>query len=64
MGELLTPTHLTVVAVIAFLVFGGRKLPEIGKGIGDGFRAFADGLKGPKQELADQTDATASSEPK
>jgi sec-independent protein translocase protein TatA len=32
MGELLTPTHLIVIAVVAFLLFGGNKLPELGKG--------------------------------
>jgi TatA/E family protein of Tat protein translocase len=36
MGELLTPSHLMVVAVIAFVLFGGKKLPELGKGLGEG----------------------------
>ena len=44
MGELLTPTHLIVVAVVAFVVFGGRKLPELGKGLGEGLRGFKDGI--------------------
>jgi sec-independent protein translocase protein TatA len=35
MGELLTPTHLIVVAVVAFVLFGGRRLPELGKGLGN-----------------------------
>jgi sec-independent protein translocase protein TatA len=52
MGELLTPTHLTLVAVIAFVLFGGSKLPELGKGLGAGFRGFKDGIKG----LADDID--------
>ena len=46
MGELLTPTHLMVIAVIAFLLFGGNKLPELGKGLGEGLRGFKDGIKG------------------
>jgi sec-independent protein translocase protein TatA len=46
MGELLTPTHLTLVAVIAFVLFGGNKLPELGKGLGAGLRGFKDGIKG------------------
>jgi sec-independent protein translocase protein TatA len=46
MGELLTPTHLMVIAVIAFLVFGGNKLPELGKGLGEGLRGFKDGING------------------
>jgi sec-independent protein translocase protein TatA len=40
MGELLTPTHLTVIAVIACLFFGGKKLPELGKGMGEGLRGL------------------------
>ena len=51
MGELLTPTHLIVVAVVAFVVFGGRKLPELGKGLGEGLRGFKDGIRGLTDEL-------------
>jgi len=40
MGELLTPTHLIVVLVVALLIFGPRKLPELGKGLGEGMRGF------------------------
>jgi TatA/E family protein of Tat protein translocase len=39
MGELLTPTHLIVVLVLALVLFGPRKLPELGKGLGEGLRA-------------------------
>ena len=46
MGELLTPTHMIVVAIVAFVLFGGRKLPELGKGLGEGLRGFTDGIKG------------------
>ena len=33
-------------AVIALLVFGPKKLPELGKGIGDGIRGFKTAMKG------------------
>ena len=46
MGELFTPTHLIVLAVVAVVLFGGRKLPELGKGLGEGLKGFKDGLKG------------------
>jgi sec-independent protein translocase protein TatA len=46
MGELLTPTHLIVVLVVALLIFGPRKLPELGKGLGEGLRGFKDAIKG------------------
>lgn len=56
MGELLTPTHLIVVLVVALLIFGPRKLPELGKGLGEGMRGFKDAIKGTpdpvKQDVA------------
>jgi len=49
MGEgLFQPLHLLVIAFIALLVFGPKKLPELGKGLGDGIRAFKEGLKEPE----------------
>jgi sec-independent protein translocase protein TatA len=46
MGELFTPTHLIVLAVVAVVLFGGKKLPELGKGLGEGLKGFKDGMKG------------------
>jgi sec-independent protein translocase protein TatA len=37
---LFQPMHLLVVLGIALLVFGPKKLPELGKGIGEGIRGF------------------------
>ena len=37
--------ELLVVFGIAFLVFGGKKLPEIGAGLGKGIRSFKSGLR-------------------
>ena len=37
---LFQPIHLLVIAGIALLVFGPKKLPELGKGIGEGIRGF------------------------
>lgn len=62
MGEgLFQPMHLLLILAIALLLFGPKRLPEIGKGIGDGIRALKEGMKEqnakgePKQE--DKTDA-------
>jgi sec-independent protein translocase protein TatA len=41
------PTHLVVIFFIALMVFGPKKLPELGKGIGDGIRALKQGVKDP-----------------
>jgi len=46
MGEgLLQPMHLLVILVIAVLVFGPKKLPELGKNLGQGIRGFRDAIK-------------------
>jgi sec-independent protein translocase protein TatA len=39
------PMHLLVIFFIALLVFGPKKLPELGKGIGEGIRALKEGMK-------------------
>ncbi|GAC1516530.1 MAG: hypothetical protein NVS1B11_37490 [Terriglobales bacterium] len=37
---LFQPMHLLVIAGIALLIFGPKKLPELGKGLGEGLRGF------------------------
>ncbi len=37
--------ELIVILGIAFLVFGGKKLPELGAGLGKGIRSFKTGLR-------------------
>jgi sec-independent protein translocase protein TatA len=39
------PMHLLVIFGIALLVFGPKKLPELGKGIGEGIRGFKSAMK-------------------
>jgi sec-independent protein translocase protein TatA len=46
MGELFQPTHLIILAVLLVILFGGKKLPELGKGLGEGLRGFKEGMKG------------------
>jgi sec-independent protein translocase protein TatA len=43
---LFQPTHLLMIFGIALLVFGPKKLPELGKGIGEGLRGFKSAMKG------------------
>ena len=44
--------HLLVIFFIALLVFGPKKLPELGKGIGEGIRALKNGMKEGSMEEA------------
>lgn len=50
-----SPTQIVVVLIIAALLFGGKKIPELAKGLGEGIRNFKGSLKGdepppPKEE--------------
>jgi sec-independent protein translocase protein TatA len=44
------PTELILILVIALLLFGGKKLPELMKGLGTGAREFKKGLSGEEEE--------------
>jgi sec-independent protein translocase protein TatA len=54
---LFQPMHLLVILVICMLVFGPKKLPELGKGLGDGIRALREGLRDDKPKPKDETKA-------
>ena len=43
---LFQPMHLLVIMVIALFVFGPKRLPELGKGLGDGIKSFKDAMNG------------------
>jgi len=47
---LLQPSHLLIVLVIALFVFGPKKLPELGQGLGKGIRSFRDSMKAATEE--------------
>jgi sec-independent protein translocase protein TatA len=40
--------ELMIILIVAFLVFGGKKLPELGAGLGKGISSFKKGLKEPE----------------
>jgi sec-independent protein translocase protein TatA len=43
-STLLTPTHLIFLLLIALLLFGAKRLPEIGRSLGTGMREFKDSV--------------------
>jgi sec-independent protein translocase protein TatA len=45
MGEF-SPIHWLIVLAVILLLFGGRKIPELAKGLGEGIRNFKDGMAG------------------
>lgn len=51
--------EILFIALIVLLLFGGRKIPELMKGLGKGVKSFKDGMKGVEEELdSDNTDKT------
>jgi sec-independent protein translocase protein TatA len=48
---LFQPMHLLVIVGVALLMFGPRKLPELGKGIGEGIRGFRSALN-PREDTS------------
>jgi sec-independent protein translocase protein TatA len=59
MGDLLQPTHLLILVIVLLVLFGGKKLPELGKGLGEGLRGFKEGLKGVDEPAAPVPPAAA-----
>jgi len=55
---LLQPMHLLVIFGIALLVFGPKKLPELGKGIGEGIRGFKAAMTDEETPVTTTTAAT------
>lgn len=41
-----SPMHLLIIAIVILVLFGGRKIPEVMKGLGQGVREFKDGMRG------------------
>jgi len=41
-----SPTHLIVVLVVILLLFGGKRIPELARGLGSGVREFKKGAEG------------------
>ena len=56
---LFQPMHLLVIFGIALLVFGPKKLPELGKGIGEGIRGFKLAVKDQAEEKSASPSAIA-----
>ncbi|MDD7251197.1 MAG: twin-arginine translocase TatA/TatE family subunit [Prevotellaceae bacterium] len=49
--------EILIIALIILLLFGGKKIPELMKGLGKGVRSFKDGING-KDEIEKKEDST------
>ena len=48
--------EIVLIALVILLIFGGKKIPELMKGLGKGVKSFKDGLKEVDDELNDRQD--------
>jgi sec-independent protein translocase protein TatA len=52
------PLHIAILLVVVLLVFGAKRLPEMGKSLGEGLRGFKDSMSGETRtaQLEDTTE--------
>ena len=48
--------EVLLIALVVLLFFGGKKIPELMKGLGKGVRSFKEGMNEMKQEIEDEPD--------
>jgi sec-independent protein translocase protein TatA len=53
MGDLLSPMHIILIAFVVLLLFGGKKIPELMRGLGKGIREFKDAKDNVQREIED-----------
>jgi sec-independent protein translocase protein TatA len=54
----LSPIHWLVVLAVIVLLFGGKKIPEVMRGLGEGIRSFKEGMRGADGPGTSQTSTT------
>jgi sec-independent protein translocase protein TatA len=62
MGEF-SPFHWLIVLAIVVLLFGGKKIPEVMKGLGEGIRSFKEGMHGAGQPPVQTTQVSPPAAP-
>ena len=50
--------EIVFIAIVILLLFGGKKIPELMKGIGKGVKNFKDGVKGIEDDIRLEDDTT------
>lgn len=52
------PTEIILILAIVLLLFGGKKIPELMKGMGKGVKSFKDGMKEDEQDPKSETNTS------
>ena len=53
MGDLFSGPHIILIALVVLLLFGGKKIPELMRGLGRGIREFKDAKDNVSREIED-----------
>ncbi|HEV3326804.1 MAG TPA: twin-arginine translocase TatA/TatE family subunit [Puia sp.] len=53
MGDLFSGSHIILIALVVLLLFGGKKIPELMRGLGRGIREFKDAKDNVQREIED-----------
>jgi len=53
------PIHWLIILVVVLILFGGRKIPELMRGLGEGVRGFKEGMSGNHQSQSTPTPPAA-----
>ena len=53
MGDLFSGPHIILIALVVLLLFGGKKIPELMRGLGRGIREFKDAKDNVRREIED-----------
>ena len=53
MGDLFSGPHILLIALVVLLLFGGKKIPELMRGLGRGIREFKDAKDNVSREIED-----------
>jgi sec-independent protein translocase protein TatA len=57
-------TEIILIVLVVLLLFGGKKIPELMRGVGKGVKSFKDGIQGMDEEFKDISKDKPSSEKK
>jgi sec-independent protein translocase protein TatA len=55
-------TELLLVALVVLLLFGGKKIPELMKGLGKGVKSFKDGMDGLEEDMKKPSDKSTTAD--
>lgn len=56
LGGILGGQELIIIGIIILVLFGGRKIPELMRGLGKGIREFKDASEGTKEDIMKEID--------